>query len=172
MLPIQILLNNLLYSFAQLSIPTDNVDQEYVTRPQRLEIPFIRSFMLFFGPVSSIFDFLTFAVMIFVFHATAPLFQTAWFVESLFTQTLVIFAIRTRRLPFFRSQPSQFLVWNIVIVLAVALALPFVVLGKFFNFVPLPVNFLVILVVFIVIYMCLVELMKAWFYRRYGKEIK
>jgi len=172
MLPIQILLNNLLYSFAQLSIPTDNVDQEYVTRPQRLEIPFVRSFMLFFGPVSSIFDFLTFGVMLFVFHATAPLFQTAWFVESLFTQTLVIFAIRTRRLPFFRSEPSKFLVWNIIIVLAVALALPFVVLGKFFNFVPLPVNFLLILVLFIVIYLWLVELMKMWFYRRYGKETR
>ena len=169
MLPIQILLNNLLYSFAQLSIPTDNVDDEYVTRPQRLEIPFVRSFMLFFGPVSSIFDFLTFGVMLLAFHAGPALFQTAWFVESLFTQTLVIFAIRTRRIPFLRSHASKFLVWNIIIVLAVALALPFVILGKFFSFVPLPLDFLLILVVFVVIYLCLVELMKKWFYRNHGK---
>lgn len=169
MLPIQILLNNLLYSFAQLSIPTDKVDDEYVTRPQRLEIPFVRSFMLFFGPVSSIFDFLTFGVMLRAFHAGPALFQTAWFVESLLTQTLVIFAIRTRRIPFLHSHPSKFLVWNIFIVLAVALALPFVIFGKFFSFVPLPLDFLLILVVFVVIYLCLIELMKKWFYRNHGK---
>ena len=101
MLPIQILLNNLLYDFAQLTLPIDAVDQTQVERPQRLQSSFVRNFMLAFGPISSIFDFLTFFVMIFVFKASAPLFQTAWFVESLFTQTLVIFVIRTRTTPSF-----------------------------------------------------------------------
>ena len=121
--------------------------------------------MVAFGPVSSIFDFLTFFVMIFVFKASAPLFQTAWFIESLFTQTLVIFAIRTRRIPFYQSKPSRLLLWNIVIVLVVALVLPFSSAGTFFGFVALPSTFLLILVVFIVAYLGLVELMKKWFYR-------
>jgi Mg2+-importing ATPase len=166
MLPIQILLNNLLYSFAQLSIPTDNVDPEYLERPQRLQTSFIRDFMISFGPVSSIFDFLTFFVMLVIFKASAPLFQTAWFVESLLTQTLVIFAIRTRKVPFFKSAPSKPLVLNILVVLAFAIALPFTKFGGFFSFVPLPINFLLILIVFIIAYFGLVEWLKKWFYAR------
>jgi len=167
MLPVQILLNNLLYSFGQLALPVDDVDQTYVQQPQRLQMSFIRDFMFFFGPVSSIFDFLTFAVMIYVFKATAPLFQTAWFVESLFTQSLVIFVIRTRMIPFYRSKPNKFLVLNITIILILAIVLPFTRVGTFFGFVPLPTTFLLILVGFIVAYLGLVELMKVWFYRRY-----
>ena len=168
MLPIQILLNNLLYSFAQLSIPTDNVDPEYIEKPQRMNTSFIRNFMFSFGPISSVFDFLTFFVMLFIFKASAPLFQTAWFIESLFTQTLVIFAIRTRKIPFYRSKPSKLLVFNIVIILVLALILPFTFFGNFFSFVSLPVNFLLILVVFIIVYLGLVEIVKKWFYRKYG----
>jgi len=168
MLPIQLLLNNLMYSFAQLALPTDDVDQTYVRRPQRLRTAFIRRFMLAFGPVSSIFDYATFFVMLYVFKASAALFQTAWFVESLFTQTLVIFVIRTRTIPFFRSKPSKLLLFNILGVLAVALALPFLPLARIFGFVPLPGTFLLILAVFIVLYLWLVELMKRWFYRRYS----
>jgi len=167
MLPIQILLNNLLYDFAQLTLPTDNVDQTQIQQPQRLQASFVRNFMLAFGPVSSIFDFLTFFVMIYVFKATAPLFQTAWFVESLFTQTLVIFAIRTKKIPFYRSKPSKFLVLNIAVILILALVLPFTVVGTFFSFVALPPRFLLMLAAFIVAYLGLVELMKMWFYRRY-----
>ena len=167
MLPVQILLNNLLYSFGQLALPADEVDQTYVQQPQRLRTSFIQDFMVFFGPVSSIFDFLTFAVMIYVFKATAPLFQTAWFVESLFTQSLVIFVIRTRMIPFYRSKPNKFLVLNITIILILAIVLPFTRVGTFFGFVPLPKTFLLILVGFIVTYLGLVELMKVWFYRRY-----
>ena len=166
MLPIQILLNNLLYDFAQLTIPTDNVDADYVKRPQRLGTGFIRKFMLAFGPISSIFDFLTFFVMIVIFKAKEPLFQTAWFVESLFTQTLVIFAIRTRMVPFWKSKPSKLLILNIVAILAVALVIPYTVVGDFFHFTPLPPKFLGILVVFIVVYLGLVELVKIWFYRK------
>ena len=167
MLPLQILLNNLLYSFAQLALPADHVDRTYVQQPQRLRTAFVRDFMLFFGPISSIFDFLTFFVMWYGFKATEPLFQTAWFVESLFTQSLVIFVIRTRQIPFWKSKPSKLLVWNIAIVLLVALILPFTI-GNLFGFVPLPPKFLLILVAFIVIYLGLVELVKIWFYRRYA----
>jgi Mg2+-importing ATPase len=169
MLPVQLLLNNLLYSFAQLVLPADNVDQTYIQRPQRLRTSFVRNFMVAFGPVSSIFDFATFFVMLYVFRAGAPLFQTAWFVESLFTQTLVIFVIRTRTIPFIRSKPSKLLLLNIIIVLAVAMVLPFTsVGGGIFGFVPLPITFLLILVGFIVVYLGLTELMKKWFYRRFA----
>ena len=167
MLPIQILLNNLLYSSAQLALPADHVDRESVQRPQRLRTSFIRDFMIFFGPVSSIFDFLTFFVMLYGFKASAPLFQTAWFVESLFTQSLVIFVIRTRKVPFFKSRPNKLLVLNIAIVLIVAVVLPYTIVGTFFGFVALPPTFLLILVAFIVIYLGLVEVVKRWFYRRY-----
>ena len=103
MLPTQILLNNLLYDVSELTIPTDNVDAELLARPSQWDIRFIRRFMAFFGPISSIYDFATFAVMLYVFNAGDTLFRSGWFVESLATQTLVIFAIRTRRVPFFRS---------------------------------------------------------------------
>jgi Mg2+-importing ATPase len=123
--------------------------------------------MIFFGPISSIFDFLTFFVMIYGFKASAPLFQTAWFVESLFTQSLVIFVIRTKKVPFFKSRPNKLLVFNIAIVLTVAVILPYTIVGTFFSFVALPPTFLLILVAFIVIYLALVEVVKVWFYRRY-----
>ena len=128
--------------------------------------------MITFGPISSLFDFLTFFVMLYVFKASAPLFQTAWFIESLFTQTLVIFSIRTRIIPFYRSKPSRLLVINITVILVFALILPFTPLGTFFGFVPLPPNFLLILVGFVVVYLVLVELMKKWFYRKEGIPVQ
>jgi Mg2+-importing ATPase len=170
MLPVQILLNNLLYSFAQLALPSDNVDQTYIQKPQRLRTAFVRNFMIAFGPVSSIFDFATFFVMIYVFKAGAPLFQTAWFVESLFTQSLVIFVIRTRTVPFFRSRANKLLVINVFVILFLALVLPFTPLAKVFGFVPLPTTFLLILIGFVVVYLGLVEMMKIWFYRRFANS--
>ena len=107
MLPTQILLNNLLYDVSEMTIPTDNVDEELLARPSQWDIGLIRRFMAFFGPISSIYDFLTFAVMLRVFDAGPTLFRSGWFVESLATQTLVIFVIRTRRVPFFKSRPSR-----------------------------------------------------------------
>ena len=174
MLPIQLLLNNLLYSFAQLALPIDNVDQTYVQQPQRLRTSFIRNYMIAFGPISSIFDFATFGVMLFVFHAYSKpsLFQTAWFVESLFTQTLVIFVIRTRTIPFFKSKPNKWLTINIAIILALSLMIPYTPLGKIFDFVPLPVTFLLMLVGFIVVYLFLVEIMKIWFYKHNNEPVK
>ena len=168
MLPQQILLNNLMYDLSELTIPTDNVDQDYIERPRRWDISFVRDFMVFFGPISSIFDFLTFFVMLFVFKANAPLFQTAWFLESLSTQALVIFVIRTRRIPFYKSRPSWSLLFTTLGVVISALVLPFTPLGSIFRFVPPPTSFLILLLVFIAAYLMLAEILKGLFYKRLG----
>jgi Mg2+-importing ATPase len=171
MLPLQLLLLNLLYNLSETTIPTDNVDQEYVERPKRMNIRYIREFMIFFGPISSMYDFLTFGALIFLFHATDAMFQTAWFVESIATQTLIVFAIRTRKRPFFRSRPSLPLVVTTVLVVSFALMLPFSPLSGIFSFVPLPPSFYIFLIVFVASYFLLVELMKSLFYRRHSQDL-
>ena len=172
MLPIQILLNNLLYDLSESTIPTDNVDPEYIETPKRWNIAFIRRFMIVFGPISSIFDFLTFFIMRYVFNATEPLFQTAWFIESLCTQTLVVFVIRTRRTPFFRSKPGRLLLFSSLSVVSLALILPLILpftpLGPAFHFVVPPFLFYIVLAVLIVVYLMVAEIIKTWFYKRYG----
>ena len=167
MLPSQILLNNLLYDSSQLAIPTDEVDPELVAQPTRWDLGFIRKFMLFFGPVSSVFDFVTFGIMLWVFHAGPVLFHTGWFVESLATQTLVIFVIRTRRIPFFRSRPSVPLVLAAFAVVIVGAVLPFTPLGHVLGFGPLPGPFFLALAGIVVCYLLLIEIGKFWFYRLY-----
>lgn len=166
MTPTQILLNNLLYDTGEMTIPTDTVDPELLERPAQWDIRLIRRFMIFFGPVSSIFDFLTFGVMLFVFHARGSLFQTAWFTESLATQSLVIFAIRTRRSPFFRSRPGLALTLGTIGSVAVGMILPYTPIAGWFGFTPLPVGFLVILAAMVVVYLGLVELGKSFFFGR------
>jgi len=170
MLPSQILLNNLLYDTGQLAIPTDNVDPEQLLRPSHWDIGFIRRFMLLFGPLSSIFDFLTFGVMLWVFHAGPDLFRSGWFVESLATQTLVIFAIRTRAIPFFRSHPSLPLTLAALGVVLVGAVLPSSPLAEPLGFAPLPGGFFAALVVMVVGYLVLVEIGKRWFYRAAGAQ--
>jgi len=175
MLPTQILLNNLLYDLSESTIPTDNVDPEYVEKPKRLDISYIRRFMVFLGPISSIFDFLTFYIMLFVFDAfkDPPLLQTAWFIESLCTQTLVVFVIRTRKTPFFKSKPSRFLLFSSLSVVGFALIIPFIPeLGKLFGFVAPPLHFYVILAGLIGAYLILVEIVKKWFVRRYSYRLE
>ncbi len=164
MLPIQILLNNLLYGLSESTIPTDRVDDEYIASPKRWDIHFIRNFIVVFGPVSSIFDFLTFGVLLLIFHATAPLFQTAWFIESIVTQTLIVFIIRTRITPFYRSRPSWQLALSTVAVVAAALIIPYTLLGAAFGFVPLPPLFYVALAGLVVSYLVVVEVVKARFF--------
>jgi Mg2+-importing ATPase len=165
MLPSQILLNNLLYDSGQLAIPTDNVDPEQVTRPASWDMHLIRRFMLFFGPISSLFDFVTFGVMLWVFHAHAPLFRSGWFVESLATQTLVIFAIRTRRVPFFRSAPSVPLLLAALGVVAIGAALPATPFARALGFRLLPGRFFLALALMVACYLVLIEIGKRWFYR-------
>ena len=165
MLPTQILLNNLLYDASEMAIPTDNVDEEQLQRPAHWDTGFIRRFMTFFGPISSIFDFATFGIMIWVFNAHAPLFRSGWFVESLATQSLIIFAIRTHRVPFFHSTPSTPLALATAICVTIGVLLPFSPLAHVLGFVALPATFLATLAVMIVIYLVLVELGKLRFYR-------
>jgi Mg2+-importing ATPase len=172
MLPIQILLNNLLYDLSQSAIPTDNVDQEYIEKPKRWDVSFIRKFMIFLGPISSIFDFLTFFIMLFVFNATEPLFQTAWFIESLLTQTFVIFVIRTRKTPFYKSRPSRLLLFSSLSIVGFASIVPFTPLGALFGFVEPPLTFFIFLAFLICAYLVLVETVKRWFYTRYAYRLE
>jgi len=172
MLPIQILLNNLLYDLTQTAVPLDNVDREYLEKPKRWDIFFVRRFMVIFGPISSLFDFLTYFMMLLAFRAAEPLFQTAWFLETLLTQTLVVFAIRTRQSPFYRSRPSKALIFTSSSVIIFALALPYTWLGTVFKFVRPPVEFYLALAAIIGAYLTLVEDAKSWFYRRYGHRLE
>jgi Mg2+-importing ATPase len=166
MLPLQILLNNLLYDFSQVAIPSDRVDRSYLVKPRHWNIAFIRRYMLILGPVSSAYDFLTFAVMLGVFHAAPPLFRTGWFVESLATQTLVIFVIRTAGRPW-SNRPSRALAWGVGSAVATGIAIPFTPLAAWFGFTPLPPAFFAALLTMVVAYLGLVEVVKRWFYRRY-----
>jgi Mg2+-importing ATPase len=138
MLPSQILLNNLLYDASQMTIPTDNVDEEQLVRPSHWDIRSIRQFMVRLGPISSLFDFATFAVMLGVFGAGRALFRSGWFVESLATQTLIVFVIRTRRIPFFRSRASTPLIASVVTVVLIGIALPQSPLNHALGFAPRP----------------------------------
>ncbi|HEX7992623.1 MAG TPA: cation transporting ATPase C-terminal domain-containing protein [Streptosporangiaceae bacterium] len=172
MLPSQILLNNLLYDSSQLAIPTDHVDPEQVAQPTRWDVGFIRKFMLFFGPISSLFEFATFGIMLWGFHAGPALFRSGWFVESMATQTLIIFAIRTRRTPFFRSRPSRPLVLAALAVVAIGTALPFSPLAHVLGFQPLPGLFFLALTELVITYLALIELGKRLFYRFYHAPAK
>ena len=164
MLPLQILLNNFLYDLSQVPIPSDHVDSTYMLKPKRWNVRFIRRFMLLIGPLSSLYDFLTFAIMLWVFHADATLFRTGWFVESLATQTLVIFVIRTTGRPW-QSRASAGLAWGVCACVAVGVVTPFTPLATWLGFTPLPPLFFAILVVMVVTYLALVEAVKRWFYR-------
>ncbi|MCC6389788.1 MAG: magnesium-translocating P-type ATPase [Bryobacterales bacterium] len=169
MLPTQILLNNFLYDFSQVSIPTDHVDQALLRRPKRWQIGFIRQFMTIIGPISSIYDFLTFAVLFFGFQAQSnpSLFHTGWFVESLATQTLVVFVIRTAGNPL-ESRPSKALLAAVWLVVAFAVCLPYTPLGTLLRFTPLPATLLGAIGVLTVTYLWLVQAVKSWFYRRHA----
>ena len=164
MLPIQILLNNLLYDVSEIAIPFDRVDQEVTARPVKWDIELIERFMLVFGPVSSIFDFLTFYALLHLFGAGQALFQTGWFIESITTQVLVVFAIRTRR-RFYRSKPHRFLVAMALGAVAIAIALPLLPIGRWFGFVPPPPLSFVYLIGVTAAYLALVEITKGLFYR-------
>jgi Mg2+-importing ATPase len=164
MLPSQILLNNLLYDVGQMAIPSDRVDPETVTGPAAWDIGFVRKFMMVFGPVSSIFDFATFFVMLVILNASHSEFRSGWFVESLATQTLVIFVIRTRRIPFLRSRPSRLMIALPISCATIGALLPFTPIASTLGFAALPLAFFLILLGMIVAYLVLVELVKARFY--------
>ena len=164
MLPVQILLNNLLYDLAQVAIPSDRVDRTYMLKPRRWNIGFIRRYMLVLGPLSSLYDFLTFGVMLVVFHARDSLFRTGWFIESLATQTLVIFVIRTAA-PAWSSRPSGALAAGVAACLGVGVLLPFTPVGPLLGFTPPPPLFFGVLALMVATYLLLVEAVKRRFYR-------
>ena len=170
MLPIQVLTNNLLYDFSQTTIPTDEVDKEWLTRPRKWAIGELRRFIIFIGPISSIFDYLTFFIMIYIFKcwANPALFHTGWFVESLFTQTLIIHVIRTNKIPFLQSRASNALIFTSLVIVAIGAYLPYSPLATWLGFVPLPPLYWVILFAMLVAYVLLTQVVKTWFYRRYG----
>ncbi|MEI7791937.1 MAG: magnesium-translocating P-type ATPase [Candidatus Berkelbacteria bacterium] len=170
MLPTQVLLNNFLYDISQISIPMDQVDEEDLAKPRPWNIKFIKEFMLVIGPVSSIFDFATFGLMWFFFHASPDLFRTGWFVESLATQTLVVLIIRTKKIPFIESMPSKFLLYTTLGVVALGALLPYTIIGKWFGFAPLPAIFFLFLLAFVILYLLMVQAVKNWFTKKYGYE--
>jgi len=167
MLPAQILLNNVLYDFSQLALPSDNVDPESLKKPKKWNMSFIKNYMLFFGPISSLYDFLTFGVLLFVLRANESRFQTGWFIESIATQVLVVFIIRSARFPFFKSRPSNLLIIGSVLILILVILIPFSPLGPVLKFTALPLQFFLILGVLVITYLAVVEVGKKIFFRRY-----
>jgi len=171
MLPIQVLTNNLLYDFSQTTIPTDEVDADWLIKPRKWEIGGILRFILFIGPISSIFDYLTFFMMLYLFNCwhNPALFHTGWFVESLFTQTLIIHVIRTNKIPFLQSWASWPLILTSIIIVAVGAGLTVSPLAGALGFVALPPRYWLLLTVILVCYVVLTQLMKTWFYRRFAE---
>jgi Mg2+-importing ATPase len=172
MAPVQVLTNNLLYDFSQTAIPTDNIDEEYLAQPRRWEIGNIGRFMLFIGPISSLFDYATYLTMYFLFGARsvagASLFQTGWFVESLLSQTLIIHIIRTRRIPFIESRASLPLLLTSLTICIIGIWLPFSPFAHALGFTPLPPRYWLILAAMLTAYLVLTHVMKSWFHRRFG----
>jgi len=170
MAPIQILSNNLLYDFSQVPIPTDNVGVDQVAKPRPWDMGEITRFILFIGPVSSIFDYTTYFVMLYVFHCWDPtqasLFQTGWFVESLMTQTLIIHVIRTKKIPFIEARASLPLTITTILIMGVGMWLPFSPLAPALHFAPLPMLYWPILLFTLACYVVLTQIVKMWLVRR------
>ena len=171
MLPIQVLTNNLLYDFSQTSIPTDDVDPEWLERPRKWEIGSLRRFILYIGPISSIFDYLTFFIMLYVFNCwnNPALFHTGWFVESLFTQTLIIHVIRTNKIPFIQSRASRALLLTSLVIILVGAWLTVSPLAPILGFVKLPALYWPLLFGMLVCYVILTQIVKMWFVRRFAE---
>ena len=166
MLPLQIITQNLLYDFSQSAIPWDNMDDDFIAQPKKWEAGSIQRFMLWMGPISSIFDYVTFAVLFFVFKANSPdhqsLFQTGWFVEGLISQTLIVHMIRTRKIPFIQSWASAPLTAVTSLIMVIALIIPFTLKMQ-----PLPFAFFPWLIGILVSYCLLTQLVKNWYIRHY-----
>ncbi|WP_042439048.1 magnesium-translocating P-type ATPase [Clostridium amazonitimonense] len=172
MLPIQILTNNLLYDISQTAIPTDKVDEEWVAKPRKWEIDEIKRYIFHIGPISSIFDYATYFIMLYVFKAfnNPALFQTGWFLESLITQTVIIHVIRTNKLPFIQSRASKPLTITSLIIMAAGIILINSPLGSAFGFTKLPLSYYPILLITIIFYILLTQLVKNWYIKKYEVE--
>jgi Mg2+-importing ATPase len=171
MLPLQVLSNNLLYDFSQTAIPSDEVDPEWLAQPRKWTIGEIRRFILFIGPISSIFDYATYFLMLYVFNCwnNSALFHTGWFVESLFTQTLIIHVIRTNKIPFLQSRASWPLIFTSLAIVSFGAWLPFSPLAPSLGFVALPPTYWIFLAGMLLCYLILTQVVKTWFFKRYGE---
>jgi Mg2+-importing ATPase len=171
MQPIQILLQNLLYDISQTSIPWDTMDDEYVATPRRWDASGIARFMIVIGPISSIFDYATFALMYFVFQAQQPhqqsLFQSGWFVESMLSQSLIVHMIRTRKVPFIQSHATAPVLVVSIGIMLIAVALPYSLFAQSLRLQPLPLSYFGWLAVILLAYLMLTQIMKNWYIRRY-----
>ena len=165
LLPRQILLTNLMTDFPEMTIATDNVDKEMVERPRRWDVNFIRNFMVTFGVLSSVFDYLTFGVLLLVLHASIDLFRTGWFVESVISASLIVLVIRSRR-PFFKSTPGKYLLIATLMIVGAALIFPFTLLGDLFGFRPPLISFLLVMAIIVVLYVIVGDVAKRAFYKR------
>ena len=165
LLPKQILLTNLMTDFPEMTISTDRVDNEMVDHPRRWDIKAIRQFMLTFGIVSSVFDYLTFGVLLFILHATPDQFRTGWFLESVISASLIVLVIRSRK-PFFQSRPAKYLLMTTLLIVAVALVLPFTPLAGLFGFSPLPIAYILVIAVITTLYIITAEIVKTIFYKK------
>jgi Mg2+-importing ATPase len=164
LLPRQILLTNLMTDFPETTIGTDNVDVEMVELPRRWNVAFIRNFMITFGVLSSVFDYLTFGVLLFIMHSSVDQFRTGWFVESVISASLVVLVIRSQR-PFFKSTPGKFLLFTTLVIVGATLILPFTLLGSLFGFSPPPMTFLLATAIIVVLYIISGEVVKGIFYK-------
>ncbi|MGD0279895.1 MAG: magnesium-translocating P-type ATPase [Smithella sp.] len=165
LLPKQILLTNLMTDFPEMTIATDHVDSEMVEKPHRWDISFIKKFMVTFGLISSVFDYMTFGVLIWILHATQSQFQTGWFMESVISASLIVLVIRSRR-PFFKSRPGKYLLIATMMITVVTLILPFTPLGRIFGFAFLPVSFLLMMGLIVALYIFMAEMVKKIFYQK------
>ena len=163
LLPSQILLMNLLTDFPEMAIASDGVDPEMIQKPRRWDVRNIRNFMLIFGPISSLFDFLTFGALLLLLHANEDQFRTGWFLESVSSAALIVLAVRTRR-PLWGSRPSNGLLWSTLLVVGFTLLIPFTPLSSRLGFAPLSASFFATLILLLAGYLGLVELAKRWFY--------
>jgi Mg2+-importing ATPase len=170
MLPGQILVNNFLYDSSQLAIPSDKVDAEYLRKPKHWDIKFIKKFMIVFGPISSFFDIMTFIVLYYFFHFEGSLFQTGWFIESLATQTLVVYIIRTRKIPFIQSSPSKGLLFSTLAVVAAGIIVTLPFIGHYIGFTFLPIKAFLAILAIVITYLIVVEIFKRIFYKYYEQH--
>ncbi|PYJ71969.1 MAG: magnesium-translocating P-type ATPase [Verrucomicrobia bacterium] len=165
LLPKQILLTNLMTDFPEMTIATDRVDSEMVDHPRRWDIKAIRKFMITFGLLSSVFDYLTFAALLIMLHATQDQFRTGWFLESVISASLIVLVIRSRK-PSFKSRPSKYLLMATLLTVIVTVVVPFTPLGEIFGFSRLPISFLLLIVVIVMLYIIAAEMVKTVFYKK------
>jgi len=167
LLPKQILLTNLLTDFPEMTISSDRVDDEMISKPRRWNISFIRKFMMVFGIISSVFDYATFGILLGLLHAKEAEFQTGWFVESVVSATFIVLVVRTRKV-FYKSKPGKYLLITTLLIIAFTFLLPMLPLGKVFNFVPLPPLFNLAVVLIVIAYVAMAEVAKKYFYKHFA----